>query len=92
MIISTASSVAEHRVPTHQNNLRLIQLSLDPHNGVRLPRVLILGDVRGEFRERDRCWVVPRGLGDLCRKVVQNLGQQRERRPNRILLVRDDYR
>lgn len=37
--------------PTHQDNLRLVQLLLHLHDRIRLPRVLISCDVLGHLRE-----------------------------------------
>ena len=91
-------SRAEQKIDTHQNDLRLVELLLDLHDRVRLPRVLILDEVVVDLSKVDAC-----RLGLRCRsravggrlpllarhtgdKVVEQLVEQRERRPDRVLV------
>ena len=75
---------------THQNDLCLVEFLLYSHDGIRLPWILILSEVRLNIRERNRGGVGIRRLGNFGRKLIQDLGQERESRPHGVFLVGDN--
>ena len=55
---------------THKNDLCLIEFLLYSHDGICLPWILILGEVRLNIREGNRGGIGVRRLGNFGRKVI----------------------
>jgi len=55
-----------------------------------VPRILVLLEVGVDIWERDRRWIGEGRLGDLGRKIIEELGEEREGGSNGILVVGDN--
>lgn len=79
------------KAKTYQNDLGLVELLLHLHDGIRLPWILILLQIRSRFWEINRGWVSERGLRIFCREVIEQLSQKRKSRSDRVFVVTDEH-
>lgn len=79
-----------------KDNLGLVELRLDAHNGVGLLRVLVLDDSRLQFRERNairrQVGVADVAVGRRLRsELFEKLGEQAECGPHGIFGISNDH-
>ena len=75
---------------THEDDLGLVELLLDLHDGVGLARVLVLCEVGVDLGEGDGGGGGELAGGDLCDEVVEELCEEGEGGADGVLLVGDD--